>query len=75
MKIYRLLTLIIIFTGTTILGQPDSTVYHLTLRQEKVIKAGKEVTGMTINGSIPGPTLRFNEGRGLCCYLCQKRDE
>jgi FtsP/CotA-like multicopper oxidase with cupredoxin domain len=30
--------------------------------EEKVNITGKSVTGMTINGGIPGPTLRFTEG-------------
>ncbi|MEQ8880276.1 MAG: copper oxidase, partial [Cyclobacteriaceae bacterium] len=36
--------------------------YTITLKQEMVNKAGKEVKGMTINGSIPGPTLWFTDG-------------
>lgn len=36
--------------------------YTLTIEQQKVNKAGKEVMGMTINGQIPGPTLDFIEG-------------
>ena len=36
--------------------------YTITLRQAMVNKAGKEVMGMTVNGSIPGPTLEFTEG-------------
>ncbi|MFN4761710.1 multicopper oxidase domain-containing protein [Gillisia sp. Q332] len=36
--------------------------YKLEINEEMVNKAGKDVMGMTINGSIPGPTLEFNEG-------------
>ena len=36
--------------------------YKLTITKEKINKAGKEVLGMTINGTIPGPTLEFIEG-------------
>ncbi len=43
--------------------------YTLTLRQEKVNKAGKEVMGMTINGTIPGPTLEFTEGEYAVIYV------
>ena len=31
--------------------------YTLEINEEMVNKAGKDVMGMTINGSIPGPTL------------------
>jgi len=36
--------------------------YTLEINEEMVNKAGKDVMGMTINGSIPGPTLEFTEG-------------
>lgn len=36
--------------------------YDLVIANEKVAPAGKPVTAMTINGSIPGPVLRFREG-------------
>ena len=43
--------------------------YTLTLREEMVNKAGKEVMGMTVNGQIPGPTLNFNEGEYAIIYV------
>ncbi len=36
--------------------------YKLELKEEMVNKAGKDVKGMTVNGTIPGPTLNFVEG-------------
>ena len=36
--------------------------YTLEINEEMVNKADKDVMGMTINGSIPGPTLEFVEG-------------
>jgi CopA family copper-resistance protein len=36
--------------------------YQLTISKEKVTLAGVSSKGMTINGSVPGPTLEFNEG-------------
>jgi len=36
--------------------------YHLTIDKKRVNITGKEVMGMTINGTIPGTTLRFTEG-------------
>jgi len=39
--------------------------YTLEINEEMVNKAGKDVMGMTINGSIPVPTLEFN--------LCNRR--
>lgn len=36
--------------------------YNLTIAQQPVTIRDKTAEGMTINGSIPGPILRFNEG-------------
>ena len=36
--------------------------YDLTIREQNVAPAGKSVRGLTINGAIPGPVLRFREG-------------
>jgi len=44
-------------------GSPARTVeYDLHIAETTVSPAGKPVTGLTLNGSIPGPTLRFTEG-------------
>ena len=43
--------------------------HTLVLREEMVNKAGKDVKGMTINGSIPGPVLEFTEGEYAVIYV------
>ena len=48
--------------------------YTITLKQEMVNKAGKDVKGMTVNGSIPGPTLRFTEGEQAVIYVKNEMD-
>ncbi len=55
-------------------AQTDTTTYQLTLRQETVNKAGKDVMGMTINGQIPGPTLRFTEDGYAVIYVKNEMD-
>lgn len=42
--------------------QAATVEYDLTIARQKVSITGKPVWGMTINGGIPGPTLRFREG-------------
>lgn len=42
--------------------QSASVTYDLTISEQQVNFTGKPVQGMTINGGIPGPTLRFKEG-------------
>jgi FtsP/CotA-like multicopper oxidase with cupredoxin domain len=51
------------------LAQTDTIIYNLTIKQEIVNKAGKEVMGMTVNGGIPGPTIRFKEGGYAVIYV------
>ncbi len=36
--------------------------YDLTIAEEVVSITERKVLGMTLNGSIPGPVLRFREG-------------
>ncbi len=55
-------------------AQTDTTTHHLTIDQETVNKAGKDVKGMTINGGIPGPTLRFIEGDYAVIYVQNNMD-
>ncbi|QHI36567.1 Copper resistance protein A [Kordia antarctica] len=43
--------------------------HTITLRQATVNKAGKDVMGMTVNGTIPGPTLEFTEGEYAVIYV------
>jgi CopA family copper-resistance protein len=71
MKKYLILLLSTLFLQTQIqtFAQTDTTTYTLTIKKEMVNKAGKEVMGMTINGSIPGPTLRFKEGGYAVIYV------
>lgn len=57
-----------------LLSQSDTVVYRLTIDQEVVNKAGKEVPGMTVNGDIPGPTLRFTEGDYAVIFVENKMD-
>ena len=66
--------LLLSITCSHLWAQTDTTVYNLTIKQEKVNRAGKEVIGMTINGSIPGPTLRFKEGGYAVIYVKNEMD-
>ena len=59
-------------TEKSVEGNVDNLPVHeytLTLREELVNKAGKDVMGMTINGQIPGPTLNFDEGEYAIIYV------
>ena len=49
------------FLGSQAAGA-KTVEYHLTIAQEEVNLSGQPSLGMTINGGIPGPVLRFTEG-------------
>jgi len=55
-------------------AQSDTTIYNLSINKGIVNKTGKEVMGMTINGSIPGPVLRFTEGDYAVIYVKNEMD-
>ena len=53
-------------------GNPDNLPlreYTLVIKEEMVNKTGKSIKGMTVNGSIPGPTLEFTEGEYAIIYV------
>jgi len=84
-KSIHILSTIFLFIGLNSYAQTEKSVegnvdnlpvkeYTLMLKQEKVNKAGKEVMGMTINGSIPGPVLEFTEGEYAIIYVKNEMD-
>jgi len=48
----------------SVIGPAHAAVieYDLTIAQQEINITGKPASAMTINGGIPGPTLRFKEG-------------
>lgn len=49
--------------------------YNLTIEQNEMILGGVSAKAMTINGSIPGPVLEFNEGDLAIINVTNKMDE
>ncbi|NVO86283.1 multicopper oxidase domain-containing protein [Hymenobacter terrestris] len=74
LRFLPLLLLTLLLAGPPARAQTDTTVYTLTLRQEPVNKAGKTVAAMTVNGGIPGPTIRFKEGDYAVIYVKNEMD-
>ncbi|MDB2462707.1 multicopper oxidase domain-containing protein [Algibacter sp.] len=48
--------------------------YNLTIAKNKMTLGGVTANAMTINGSIPGPTLEFNEGDLAVINVTNKMD-
>lgn len=49
--------------------------YWLTIREQKVNKAGKWVKSITVNDSIPAPTLYFTEGDSAVIHITNALQE
>jgi FtsP/CotA-like multicopper oxidase with cupredoxin domain len=61
MKFKTIYIILIIFSQINI-ASAAVREYELTIRYQSVNITGHDVQAMTINDSIPGPTLRFKEG-------------
>ena len=61
-RINALVTLIFAVLFVHISAYASTVEYELTIARQEVNITGKPAQGMTINGGIPGPTLRFKEG-------------
>ncbi|MBU4295909.1 MAG: multicopper oxidase domain-containing protein [Proteobacteria bacterium] len=55
-------------------GQAKTIEYHLEIASQPVDITGKPTTAMTINGSIPGPVLRFREGDLARIHVSNRMD-
>lgn len=58
--------LMIVLAG---LSQAGTVEYDLIIEENEVNITGKAVNGMTINGSIPGPVLKFVEGDSAIIHI------
>jgi FtsP/CotA-like multicopper oxidase with cupredoxin domain len=54
--------------------QAKTIEYHLEIASQPVDITGKPTTAMTINGSIPGPVLRFQEGDLARIHVSNRMD-
>ncbi|MDX5423534.1 MAG: multicopper oxidase domain-containing protein [Hymenobacteraceae bacterium] len=69
------MTALLLYFPNETTAQPDTVVYNITIDQEQVKIAGKKSMGMTINGTIPGPTLRFQVGDYAVINVTNNMDE
>jgi CopA family copper-resistance protein len=75
------LRLLVIFAAVTLLtffrsqaALAGTVEYNLTIAQQNVNITGQPARGMTINGGIPGPVLRFIEGDTALIHVHNKMD-
>lgn len=69
MKKYFIILLLILFSPQALAG-----TYHLTITNEIVNITGKLLKKITVNGTIPGPTLRFTEGEDVTIHVTNDMD-
>ena len=70
----RLISLIFVLLMFTSM-QAQAGEYDLTIAREPVNITGNSVKKITINGTIPGPTLHFTEGEEVTIHVTNKMDE
>ena len=70
----RLISLLFIFLMLASL-QAQAGEYNLTIAREDVNITGNSVKKITVNGTIPGPILRFKEGEDVTIHVTNKLDE
>src|SRR3546814_5832985 len=63
--------------GPALLRVPPSLAgtYDLTIGETTINGSGKERTALAINGTVPGPTLRFMEGEDVVINVTNTLDE
>lgn len=50
-------------------------VFELSIRERTIKIAGRDATATTINGTVPGPLLRFREGETVTIRVTNQLDE
>lgn len=68
---------ILFFFGLMLLVpmQARAGEYNLTIDREPINITGNTVKKITVNGTIPGPTLRFQEGEEVTIHVTNKMHE
>lgn len=66
----------VIFSAVWLACSPAyAGTYHLDIAREMVNKTGTPLEKITVNGTIPGPTLRFTEGEDVTIEVINHMNE
>jgi L-ascorbate oxidase len=77
MNIVRMsgLAAVLVAAALTVPSVPAAAgTYSLTIETKTVNFTGRDREAMTINGQVPGPTLRFKEGEDVTIHVTNKLD-
>lgn len=66
---------IVALFSVIVAGPANAGVYDLIIEEKTVNITGRERTAMTINGSVPGPLLRWREGEEVTINVTNRLDE
>lgn len=76
MRIHHLATIILLIAGQlSILASAKTIEYNLTIDRLPMNITGHKIEKITVNGGIPGPTLRFTEGDNAVIHVTNKLQE
>lgn len=70
---YRVFTSLFVVLAP--LASAHAGEYRLTIDRQAVNVTGKPVQSLTINGQVPGPTLRFKEGEDVTIHVTNRLRE
>ncbi len=70
---YRVFTSLFVVLAS--LASAHAGEYRLTIDRQPVNVTGKPVQSLTINGQVPGPTLRFKEGEDVTIHVTNRLRE
>ncbi len=74
MRLSLIIITILFFRAGEIFSQETDSIrpikeYNLTIEEQTINITGKNVMGMAVNGTIPGPTLEFIEGEQAVIHV------
>lgn len=71
----KIVTLMLVSALALSSGAALADTYNLRIAREDVHITGKPVSSITVNGSIPGPTLHFTEGEDVVIHVTNTMKE
>jgi CopA family copper-resistance protein len=71
----KIISLMLLFIIPGIIASASVREYNLVISFKSVNFSGRDTQAMTINGSIPGPTLRFKHGDTARIHVRNEMDE
>jgi FtsP/CotA-like multicopper oxidase with cupredoxin domain len=72
---YLIFSLLFFLTPLFSPGTARAAEYQLVIARQEVNITGKPVKKITVNGSIPGPTLQWTEGEDVVVHVTNRMDE